>query len=419
MRLSWLTKTLTVASAVVLLAACGGNSGNSGGSSGSSGGPVTLNWFMWSGSDVEKNAWLHVADLVTQKYPNIKIQFETTPFNDYWTKLTTEAASGSTPCVIGLQGQRAPQFGNLLVPLDDYMSKAGVKASDYVPSITKGLQYEGKQVALPYDVGPFVMFYNKDAFKAAGLKEPAIGWTTDDFMADAKALTKPPKYGFSAQSDISELLPWVLSSSGKSAVNADGKLDVDNPEWHASAQWYTDLVSKEKVSPQIPSANSSSASANQFLAGNAYMSLDGPWDLINARKQAKFEVGIAPMPAGASGSKTWSDGSGFGVTKDCKNPDEAFQAVSVMVGEDAEKYLGNAGRAYPALISTQSSWYEGNKTQDVKPIMDASLQSAVPFATTPTWQQVVTTFAKQAVATYNGQGSVDDLLSQTQAQGGQ
>ena len=418
MRLSWLTKTLTVASAVVLLAACGGNSGNSGGSSGSSGGPVTLNWFMWSGSDVEKNAWLHVADLVTQKYPNIKIQFETTPFNDYWTKLTTEAASGSTPCVIGLQGQRAPQFGNLLVPLDDYMSKAGVKASDYVPSITKGLQYEGKQVALPYDVGPFVMFYNKDAFKAAGLKEPAIGWTTDDFMADAKALTKPPKYGFSAQSDISQLLPWVLSSSGKSAVNADGKLDVDNPEWHASAQWYTDLVSKEKVSPQIPSANSSSASANQFLAGNTYMSLDGPWDLINAREQAKFKVGIAPMPAGASGSKTWSDGSGFGVTKDCKNPDEAFQAVSVMVGADAEKYLGNAGRAYPALISTQSSWYEGNKTQDVKPVMDASLQSSLPFITTPTWQQVVTTFAKQAVATYNGQGSVDDLLSQTQAQGG-
>ena len=160
--------------------------------------------------------------------------------------------------MIGLQGQRAPQFGNLLVPLDDYMSKAGIKAEDYVPSITKGLQFDGKQVALPYDVGPFVMFYNKDAFKAAGLKEPAIGWTTDDFMSDAKALTKPPKYGFWAQSDIGQLLPWVLSSSGKSALNADGKLDVDNPEWHTSAQWYTDLVSKEKLAAQIPSANSSS-----------------------------------------------------------------------------------------------------------------------------------------------------------------
>jgi multiple sugar transport system substrate-binding protein len=413
MRRSRLITILAAALSVGLLAGCGG-----GGDSGSSGSAKTLTWFMWSGSDVEKNAWLHVADMVTQKYPNIKIRFETAPFNDFWTKLTTQAASGNAPCVIGLQGQRAPQFGDLLVPLDDYMSKANIKAADYVPSITKGLQYKGKQVALPYDVGPFVMFYNKDAFKKAGLKEPAMGWTTDDFLNDAKALTKPPKYGFWAQSDIGALLPWVLSESGKSVLNASGQLDVNNPEWRSGAQWYTDLVSKEKVSPPVPSANSSTAAANQFLAGNAYMSLDGPWDLINAREQAKFQVGIAPMPAGASGSKTWSDGSGFGVTKDCKDPDEAFQAVSVMTGADAENYLGQLGRAYPALISAQNSWYEGNKTQDVKPVMDYSLTNSIPYTTTPKWQQVVTTFAKQAVATYNGQGSVDDLLTQTQAQGG-
>jgi multiple sugar transport system substrate-binding protein len=416
MRFSRLTKVLTAALATVMLAACGGNSSPPAGSS--SGGPVTLTWFMWSGSDVEKNAWLHIADMVTAKYPNIKVQFETTPFNDYWTKLTTEAASHSAPCVVGLQGQRAPQFGTLLVPLDDYMSKAGIKGDDYVPSITKGLQIDGKQVALPYDVGPLVMFYNKDAFKAAKLKEPAMGWTTEEFLSDAKALTNAPKYGFWAQSDISALMPWVLSASGKSALNADGKLDVNNAEWKSAAQFYTNLVTQEKVSAQIPSANSSSASANQFLAGNAYMSLDGPWDLINARAQAKFGVGIAPMPAGASGSKTWSDGSGFGVTTDCKNPDEAFKAVSVMTGADAENYLGDLGRAYPALIAAQPSWYKGNKTDDVKPVMDFALQNSVPFTTTPTWQQVVTTFAKQAVATYNGQGSVDDLLSQTQAQGG-
>ena len=256
--------------------------------------------------------------MVTEKYPDIKIKFETAPFNDFWTKLTTQAASGNAPCVIGLQGQRAPQFGNLLIPLDDYMSKAGIKASDYVPSITEGLQFEGEQVALPYDVGPFVVFYNKDAFKAAGLKDPAIGSTTDDFYAAPKALTKPPKYGFWAGSDIG-IAAWVLSSSGKSALNAEGKLDVDNPEWHASAQWYTDMVSKDKVSAQIPSANSSSAAADQFLAGNAYMSLDGPWSLIDAGSR-RSRGGIAPMPAGASGWKTWSDGSGFGVTKDCKTP---------------------------------------------------------------------------------------------------
>jgi multiple sugar transport system substrate-binding protein len=418
-RVSRLTKIVSAAAAAVLLAACGSGSGGGGGSSSTGSGdqPVELTWFMWSGSDVEKNAWLHVGDMVTAKYPNIKIKFETTPFNDFWTKLTTQAASGGAACIIGLQGQRAPQFGSLLVPLDDYMAKDGVKAADYVPSITEGLKYDGKQVALPYDVGPFVVFYNKDAFKAAGLKEPKQGWTQEEFLADAKALTKAPKYGFWAQSDISAVMPFVLSSSGKAAVNDAGKLDVNNPEWKASVQMYADMVSKDKVSPQIPSANSSTSAANQFLAGNAYMSLDGPWDLINARAQAKFKVGIAPMPTGAAGSKTWSDGSGFGVTQSCKNPDEAFKAISVITGSDAETYLGTQGRAYPALISSQEAWYKGNNTTDVKPVMDFALQNSVPFRTTATWQQVTTVYAKQAVATYNGQGTVDELLSQTQQQG--
>ena len=113
MRISRLTSVVSIAMATILAAGCSSSGSGSFGSSGS-GGNVTLTWFMWSGSDVEKNGWLHIADMVTQKYPDIKIKFETTPFNDFWTKLTTQAASGNTACVIGLQGQRAPQFGNLL-----------------------------------------------------------------------------------------------------------------------------------------------------------------------------------------------------------------------------------------------------------------------------------------------------------------
>lgn len=423
MRRSPLTKIAILAATAIAMAACsGGNSattsGSGSGSSGQSSGPTKLTWFMWSGSNEEVNAWKHVGDLVTKKYPDITVDFQTTDFNNYWTKLTTQAASGQAPCVVGLQGQRAPQFGDLLVPLDDYMSKADIKAADFVPSITKGLQVGGKQVALPYDVGPFMVFYNKDAFKAAGLKEPTMGWTTDDFMADAKALTKAPKYGFNAGSDIGAVMPWTLSQTGAAAVNDSGKLALDTPEWKKTAQWYQDLITKEKVAAQIPTANSSSASANQFLAGNAYMSLDGPWDLINSRALAKFQVGIAPIPAGASGSTTWTDGSGFGVTKDCKTPDAAFKAVSVMTGPDAEAYLGNAGRAFPARIAQQESWYTGNKVSDVKPVMDYSLEHSVPFRTTPTWQQVSSTFSRYAVSAFNGQASVESLLSQAQAAGG-
>lgn len=410
------TRAVALAAAAIALAACGG--GGSGGGQSTTGGATKLTWFMWSGSNDEVNAWKHVGEMVTKKYPDITVDFQTTDFNNYWTKLTTQAASGQAPCVIGLQGQRAPQFGDLLLPLDDLMAKAGVKASDFVPSITQGLQVGGKQVALPYDVGPFMVFYNVDAFKAAGLKEPSTGWTTAEFLADARALTKAPKYGFFAGSDIGAVMPWTLSESGEAAVNGSGKLAMDTPVWRKTAQWYSDLITKEKVAAAIPTANSASASANQFLAGNAYMTLDGPWDLINSRALAKFKVGIAPMPTGAAGSKTWTDGSGFGVTKTCKNQDAAFKAVTVMTGTEAEAYLGDLGRAFPARIAQQDSWYTGNKVTDVKPVMNYSLKNSVPFRTTPTWQQVNSTFSRYGVSAFNGQAKVDSLLTQTQAQGG-
>lgn len=414
---SGLIKIVAVAAAAVVLAACGGSGGASTAKSSAAGGKTTITWFMWSGSNDEVNAWKHVGEMVTKKYPDITVDFQTTDFNNYWTKLTTQAASGSAPCVVGLQGQRAPQFGSLLSPLDAPMAAAGIKAADFVPSITQGLQVDGKQVALPYDVGPFMMFYNKDAFAKAGLKAPAIGWTTQEFMDDAKALTKGSKYGFFAGSDIGAVMPWVLSESGEAAVDSSGKLAMNTPAWSKTSQFYADLITKDKVAAQIPTANSSSASANQFLAANAYMTLDGPWDLINSRALAKFQVGIAPMPAGSAGSKTWTDGSGFGVTKTCRNQDAAFKAVSVMTGVEAEAYLGDLGRAFPARVAQQASWYTGNKVSDVKPVMDYSLANSVPFRTIPTWQQVNSTFSRYGVSAFNGQGNVADLLKQTQAQG--
>ena len=41
---------------------------------------VHLTWFMWSGTEPEVVAWKHVAELVTQKYPDITVEFQTTSF---------------------------------------------------------------------------------------------------------------------------------------------------------------------------------------------------------------------------------------------------------------------------------------------------------------------------------------------------
>src|SRR5947209_5560633 len=171
--------------AAIALTGCGGNSGSSSGSGsgsgGGSGGATNLTWFMWSGSNTEVQAWKHIADLVTQKYPNIHLTFQTASFNDYFTKLAAQASGGNAPCILGMQSLRAPGLGQLLQPLDDLAKKQGVDLSQFDQSIVKGLQVDGKQVAVPYDLGPLMIYFNKDMFAKAGAKAPAPGWTTDDF----------------------------------------------------------------------------------------------------------------------------------------------------------------------------------------------------------------------------------------------
>src|SRR4029079_3837240 len=76
--------------------------------------PVTLTWFMWSGSDAERAAWQKFAVMVTAKYPDIKVQLDTAAWPDYWTKLPTLAASNTLPDIVSLQSLRAPGFASLM-----------------------------------------------------------------------------------------------------------------------------------------------------------------------------------------------------------------------------------------------------------------------------------------------------------------
>ncbi len=398
------------AAAALALSACGGGS-----SSGSSSTSKDLSWFMWSGSTAEVDAWKKVAD-IAGKSSGATISFQTAAWNDYWTKLTSQAASGQTADLVSIQSLRAPQFAQLFVDLSDRLSDMGVSESDFDPGILEACKVDGKLLALPYDFGPLVIFYNKTAFQAAGLDLPAAGWTQDDFTTAAKALTTGDQYGFFAGAVPDSIIPWAMSQHGVQAVTSDGKLDIDTDEWRDTLSWYQGLITKDKVAAPIPAAGSQAASTNQFLSGNAAMNIDGPWSLINAKATAKFEVGIAPMPVGGSGSKTVSAGSGFGVSAKAKNPDLAAKAVAGLTGVDAETYLGQQGRAFPARTAQQSAWYDNNDLGDAKEVMDAMIAAAEPYRTTAKWTQVNNEWAKYAVTAFNGDSSIDDFIKSVQAQ---
>ncbi|MGK9232008.1 sugar ABC transporter substrate-binding protein [Inquilinus limosus] len=397
-----LTTILTVAAAALLSAAPARAE------------PVTLTWQMWAGTDAEIEAWKHVAGLINKQYPDIKVELQTSPWRDYWTKLPTLAASNTLPDIVSIQSLRLSNFTTLFEPLDDYV-KEGFDLGQFDRSILDGLSYGGHLYALPYDFGPLVVYYNRDLFAKYKVEPPKAGWTRDDFLAAAKALTQDGNYGFAVTA--SDWLEFALSDGAK-YLTEEGGLNFADPELQAAFQSYVDLVTKEKVAPVIAASGQPSGdiARGRFLAGTVAMYVTGPWEMINIRKSSNFPVGLAPLPAGKAGSITFSAGSGFGINKAGPHKDLAWKAIQVLTGPEAEQYLASQGRAFPARTAQQGYWYDvaAQGVANARETIDFALKNAQPYRTTANWNTVYELLEQYAPLAYSGSQTGAEVLDTVQ-----
>ncbi|MGH9092486.1 MAG: ABC transporter substrate-binding protein [Acidimicrobiales bacterium] len=76
-----------------------------------------------------------------------------------------------------------------ILPAQSCIKAAHYATKDYVPRILSYYKVDGVQQALPFAVSGPVVYYNKQAFTAAGLDPTTPPATLPAYMADAKALT--------------------------------------------------------------------------------------------------------------------------------------------------------------------------------------------------------------------------------------
>ncbi|MDT7655097.1 MAG: multiple sugar transport system substrate-binding protein [Pseudonocardiales bacterium] len=395
------------------LSACGGGSG---GDQSGSADKADLTWQFWVGGTEDQAAWQKVADQAHTDHPGITVKLQGASWENYWSKIGTLLASGKAPCIIGMQSLRLASYSNALLPLDDLMAKYNILAGEFDKPIMDGLKADGKQIAIPYDSGPMVVFYNRDRFKQAGLAEPKPGWTVDEFKAAAKKLTTGGRFGFvTTPGDLSSL-PWVLTLTGAQPL-ADGKLALTAPPFVQGYQGYVDLVRKDKIAPPVP-AGSTDFQTTQFTAGKAAMMVDGPWSVISVKGQTKFSLGIAPMPAGPDGSKSYTAGSGFGISRSCKTPDAAFQAIVSMTNQKPLTALAAAGRAYPSRPTAHEAWFTAADIHGARETLDYASAHSVPLVTSRNWVQASDLFNRFGVQALNGELPADQALKTVQDQAG-
>ncbi|PKV97058.1 carbohydrate ABC transporter substrate-binding protein (CUT1 family) [Amycolatopsis echigonensis] len=239
-------------------------------------------------------AWQKILDTCSAQ-TGVKVQRQKVPTDQMLPKILQGASSKSLPNLLFTDNPTLQQIAatGALTPLTDY----GISTDGYYPSIVKAGTYQDKVYGLAPGVNGLALVYNKDQLAAAGVEPPK---TWDDLKAAAAKLTKAGKYGLAFSAIPSEEGAWQYLPFFWS--NGADLSRVDSPEAVQALQYLTDLVNSGSASKSVVSWNQNDV-ADQFVAGNAAMMINGSWNLARLDEQKSLHYGVVPIPVPHAGGK--------------------------------------------------------------------------------------------------------------------
>jgi ABC-type glycerol-3-phosphate transport system substrate-binding protein len=320
--------------------------------------------------------------------PNVDVDLQHTPgVANYTNKLLTRVAGGAPPDIAFAEVGIFVDFvtHDLFTDLNPYIENDSDFSIDkYFPDVVKRFTRDGRVLGIPRDTAPFAcVYYNKRMFDEAGLEYPSDDWTTDEMLEIAKTLTKQDskgrtiKYGF-----YSPFYENCLYTFGGKLVD-----NVDNPKKCMlgtnksieGLQFFADLHTKYKVSPDPEALGSTGKSANQlFMTGQVAMYNSGIWESPALRNINTFDWDVAMFPKGPDGTRAFATGgSAYCILKTTEHPQEAWEVVKALAGAKGQIMMAQKGLAQPAIKEiAEGPYWAGDKQ---KPLNKGMLNEAVKY----------------------------------------
>ncbi len=331
--------------------------------------------------------------------PNIRVKLEHIPFGGYVSKILTEYAANSAPDIIAAEVNMFVSFADkdVFVDLNPYIQKdASFDLKDFFPEVVDWYTVNGKVLAIPRDTAPMAcIYYNKKLFDEAGIPYPTDDWNWNDLLAKAQKLTKVDKdgrviqYGF--YSDM--WTNWVLSNGGKLVDNVKHptRCLLNSPESIEGLQFLVDLSHKYKVSPTSNTFRNLGLGVIQmFMMQRVAMFHSGIWETPLLRKVKEFDWDVAMYPKGPNGTRKFATGgTGYGILKTTKYPDEAWEVLKALSGDEGQIMLAETGLAQPAnkRIAEGEHFAGSNKIPLNKKMLNEAVKMTVYDPFHPKWRE--------------------------------
>lgn len=296
-----------------------------------------------------KQAWINtLVDNYQKKNPNVKINVELLPSDQYNTMLKTRIASGDAPMIFDLGNQLFSEF----VAAGYCADVTKMKGMENYDQATIAQSKVGDKVyGVCIDKNAYCVFYNKDIFKKYGLKVPK---TTTELTAVCKVLQKNGVQPIAAP--FAEL--WCLRYYDM--VLTDVQCCMNNDKWFSEKMSQAVPFSQDKAFKDCaeifysykpywgkdPFGTKWNDAMAMVATGKAAMTLNGSWaidGIMGINPDVKLGAFAFPTSDKASGAvMVVKPGSSYCVYNNTKDSDVQAAAndfFAYMCSKESAEYF--------------------------------------------------------------------------------
>lgn len=353
-----------------ILAACGGGGGtgsSSGGNGAKAGQKETeVTMITWESAAMNEKIMAAMKQF-EQENPGIKVKLIPTPLDNYGVKINGMISAKKAPDIFMTGNDMLLDNASkgLLFDWSSHAQQDQEFMNGFYKGVTDSWRYDGKLFGLPGLLNTYGIFYNKKAFREAGLPEPKIGWTYDDFFTAMEKLASQSggveQYGYYAPLDPFHVSLYSVSAGGAPFADA-----IINPTKVEVSGLFKEGVEKYKAAVangyMNPPTYDLTNVMSSFKQGKVPMTLQGQWvadDLIRTAPQ-ELEWGYVPMPV-VSGQAEIYDAVGWCSPATIENPEAVWKVLKYLDSKMYEEVLPQTPVAPAAYQSASTAYFEALK----------------------------------------------------------
>ncbi len=325
--------------------------------------PVTITFWHGMGGNLGNSLEKIVKDF-NDSHKNIKVvdQYQGS-YDDELNKLKSAQVSGTAPDVMQCYdiGTKYMIDSKATVPVQNFIDKEKYDISSLEPNLLAYYTVNKKLNSMPFNSSTPILYYNKTAFKEAGLDPNVTPKTLDEVEAMSKKLVKKDTTGKITQYGFSmPIYAWLFEEfmikQGKDYAN-NGNGRTKNATSVAYNKNGAGLAILNKWKELVSSGNvgnfgrKPADTQNAFMAGNTAMYIDSTASLSAVLKgvNGKFEVGTGFLPKVNKSDKGGVSIGGASLwimdNKDTKKQQAAWEFIKFMVSPQEQAYW-NANTGY-------------------------------------------------------------------------